>query len=550
MTRVAIYARYSSERQNERSIADQLSVCMRHAAAKGWSVVETYSDAAISGAAMANRPGLLDALAAAEAGVFNVLLTEDEDRIARNLEHLAHVASRLRFAGVTLATLSTDAVEDMHVAFKGLIGAEYLKNLSQKTKRGMCSNAEKGLATGSRLYGYRSLPGGAIEIVAAEADVVRRIFSDYIAGVSPRAIADRLNRESIPGPRGGLWSHSSICGSRQRANGILHTELYAGVKVWNRMEVRKDPRTGKRTPRMRPEAEWQRTEVPHLAIVDAETWQTTRALKLAAAASAPFERRRTPPWLLSGLVKCGRCGGSYTVYTSGKLVCATYREKGAAACSNRRTPMRNEIERRVIEGLKTRLLTPAVVEEAMREHRIAAEERRRIATGQRLPLERRLAETKRTIERIVDAVEQGRATNSMLDRMMTREAEKTELEAQLAALDADQTPAVTLHPNAGAMFSELVGQLQDRLAKLGKNADGQLTDREREFIDAVRALVVRIDVEPESDAPRAPLRINLVGNLAAFVSDEVNPSAQSGLPSKGLGKLVAGGGIEPPTCGL
>jgi DNA invertase Pin-like site-specific DNA recombinase len=293
--RVAIYARYSSERQNERSIADQLSVCVRHAAAKGWSVVETYSDAANSGAAMANRPGLLDALAAAEAGAFDVLLTEDEDRIARNLEHLAHVASRLRFAGVTLATLSTDAVEDMHVAFKGLIGAEYLKNLSQKTKRGMRSNAEKGLATGSRLYGYRSLPGGTVEIVEPEAVVIRRIFADYVAGVSPRVIAGRLNREGVSGPRGGLWSHSSICGSRQRANGILHTELYAGVKVWNRMEVRKDPRTGKRTPRMRPEAEWQRTQVPHLTIVDTDTWQTTRALKLEAAAAAPFERRRTPP---------------------------------------------------------------------------------------------------------------------------------------------------------------------------------------------------------------------------------------------------------------
>lgn len=512
-------------------------------------MVETYSDAAISGAAMANRPGLLDALAGAEAGHFDVLLTEDEDRIARNLEHLAHVASRLRFAGVTLATLSTDAVEDMHVAFKGLIGAEYLKNLSQKTKRGMRSNAEKGLATGSRLYGYRSLPGGAVEIVESEADVVRRIFSDYVAGVSPSAIADRLNREGVHGPRGGLWSHSSICGSRQRANGILHTELYAGVKVWNRMEVRKDPRTGKRTPRMRPEAEWERTEVPHLTIVDADTWQTTRCLKVKAAAAAPFERRRTPPWLLSGLVKCGRCGGSYTIYTSGKLVCATYREKGPAACTNRRTPTRNEIERRVIEGLKTRLLTPEAVEEAMREHLAAAEERRRTAAAQRLPFERRIAEAKRAIERIVDAVEQGRASSAMLDRMMAREAEQKHLEAQLAILDEDPAPVTTMQPHAPAMFAELVGQLQDRLTKLGQNSDGQPSDREREFVDSVRALVVRIEVEPESDVPRAPLRINLIGNLAAFVSDGV-ASAEGSLPSKRLGKLVAGGGIEPPTCGL
>ena len=51
--RAALYARYSSERQNERSIEDQLAVCRRHAEGRGWSVVATFSDAAISGAATA-----------------------------------------------------------------------------------------------------------------------------------------------------------------------------------------------------------------------------------------------------------------------------------------------------------------------------------------------------------------------------------------------------------------------------------------------------------------------------------------------------------------
>jgi hypothetical protein len=55
---------------------------------------------------------------------------------------------------------------------------------------------------------------------------------------------------------------------RQRGNGILHNELYTGIKVWNRMDVRKDLNTGKRTPTMKPEAEWKRVAVPHLAIVD------------------------------------------------------------------------------------------------------------------------------------------------------------------------------------------------------------------------------------------------------------------------------------------
>ncbi|HCW49923.1 MAG TPA: recombinase family protein, partial [Brevundimonas sp.] len=199
MTRVALYARYSSDRQNERSISDQLNLLIQHAAAKGWAVVATYTDAAISGSAMANRPGLLSALAAAERGEFDLLLAEDEDRLARNLEHLAHVANRLADVGAGIATLSTDRVQDMHVAFKGLIAQDFIRNLSLKTKRGMASNAEKGLATGSRLYGYRSQPGGLVEIVPEQAEVIRRIFAMYVHDrMSSREIAERLNQDRIP----------------------------------------------------------------------------------------------------------------------------------------------------------------------------------------------------------------------------------------------------------------------------------------------------------------------------------------------------------------
>ena len=56
--RAALYARYSNDRQNERSIEDQFAVCRRYAEARGWTIVATFSDAAISGSAMANRPGL------------------------------------------------------------------------------------------------------------------------------------------------------------------------------------------------------------------------------------------------------------------------------------------------------------------------------------------------------------------------------------------------------------------------------------------------------------------------------------------------------------
>ena len=74
----------------------------------------------------------------------------------------------------------------------------YLVNLSQKTSRGMRANAEQGLATGSRLYGYRSQPGGALEIVPTEAATIVRIFERYAAGDTGRDIAAALNVEGVP----------------------------------------------------------------------------------------------------------------------------------------------------------------------------------------------------------------------------------------------------------------------------------------------------------------------------------------------------------------
>lgn len=541
--RAALYARYSSERQNERSIADQLTVCTRHAQAKGWSVVAHFQDAAISGAAMANRPGLLQALAAAEAGEFEILLVEDEDRLARNLEHLAHIAGRLEDAGVRIATLTTDHVEDLHVAFKGLQASMYLKNLAQKTRRGMASNAEKGLATGSRLYGYRTAPGGTVEIVEDQADVIREIFALYNAGATAREIADRLNRRGIPSPTGGLWNASTINGSRQRGNGILQSEIYAGVKVYGRMEVRKDRATGKRTPRPIPPEQWKRTPVPHLRIIDQDAWDQASARKAVESVNRPHElMNKRKPGIFTGLLKCGQCGASYTAYTGGRLICAAHRERGDVACTNRRTVARVDVEATVLEGMRTRLLSPAAIRayvEAWTEAR-----RRRIAETQtsRRPIEKRLAEVERGIDRIVEAIASGLAADAMKAKLKALEAERLELQERLDEASDTKPLQLDLHPQSGQALARKIEGLQARLASV--TGSESLTDRA--LIDSVRELVDQIRIVPRSQDRGGPIDIVLQGTLAPIIFRE-EPAERSG---SRMSLVVAGGGLEPPTCGL
>jgi site-specific DNA recombinase len=109
----------------------------------------------------------------------------------------------------------------------------FLKDLADKTRRGLRGLVELGRSGGGLCYGYkvRRAPHeraarGEREIVPAEAEVVRRIFRDYSAGMSPKSLAKRLNAERCHGPGGSPWNPSTIQGNPGRGTGILNNELY------------------------------------------------------------------------------------------------------------------------------------------------------------------------------------------------------------------------------------------------------------------------------------------------------------------------------------
>lgn len=268
MRRVAIYARYSSDNQNEASIEDQFRICRDQAKRESWKVIGCYKDAAISGSTVILRPGIQMLLQDAQAGQFDIVLAEALDRISRDQADTANLFKHLKFAGVPIVTLAEGEISELHVGLKGTMNALFLKDLADKTRRGLC-------------YGYRVIRkldarGEAIrgdrEIDEQQAQVVRRIFRNFAAGIGPRAIARTLNEEGVPGPEGKLWNDTTIRGYASRGTGILNNELYIGKLVWNRLRYVKNPSTGKRVSRQNPESEWIVADVPHLRIVDDELW--------------------------------------------------------------------------------------------------------------------------------------------------------------------------------------------------------------------------------------------------------------------------------------
>jgi site-specific DNA recombinase len=207
MTRVALYARYSSDQQSAASIADQLRVCREYAERQGWTVTAVFEDAAISGASLM-RPGFQALMHDALASAFDVVLAESLDRFSRDQEDTAGLFKRLTFAGVRIVTLSEGDIGHLHVGFKGTMNALYLADLAEKTRRGLRGRVEAGRSGGGLCFGYTVVPSlegqprGERAIQPEEAETVRRIFRAFADGQSPKAIAKQLNAEAVTGPDG------------------------------------------------------------------------------------------------------------------------------------------------------------------------------------------------------------------------------------------------------------------------------------------------------------------------------------------------------------
>lgn len=117
---------------------------------------------------------------------------------------------------------------------------------------------------------------GERQIEPAEAAVIERIFREFVAGVSPKAIGKKLNQEGIAGPFGGAWSPSTLYGSPKRGTGVLNNELYVGRLVWNRLRYVKNPDTGKRVSRLNSKSEWLTRDVPQLRVISDERWAAAK----------------------------------------------------------------------------------------------------------------------------------------------------------------------------------------------------------------------------------------------------------------------------------
>lgn len=394
--KAVLYARYSTDKQRDASIDDQFRECERVARAAGFDVVSRFEDRGISGGT-ADRPGYQELLSAARRKQFNVIVVEDISRLWRSRAEFGPRSAEFEDLGIHCVTaVGDDTRRDgwgLVIQIKQAVAEHARREASYRTRRGLEGKAIKGETAGGRAYGYRPAAqsaSGQVEIIEAEAAVVRRIFELYGAGWAPRAISERLNAENIPSPgaawqrtdtgehakRRGKWVGSAIHGDPRRGYGILNNERYIGRLKWGRLQWKRGAaNSNKRTAVVADSTLLVTREDPRLRIISDELWQRVRA-RQSARAIGPFGTRvskagKPATSLLSGLLLCEGCGSRFIARNERTYQCASRAYGGISACSNEIRVHRESAEAAIVNYLADELLSSEAIELAKREYRKA-----------------------------------------------------------------------------------------------------------------------------------------------------------------------------------
>lgn len=379
--KVAIYARYSSENQSEKSNDDQIRVCKKYIQENGYTLAEDhiYEDQAISGS-ITQRPGLQALERAMENKCFDAVAVDDLSRLSRSNHQMLTLVKKFDYYQVKIISVSDGIINDdenskLGIHIRGLINELYLDDLRKKTMRGLEGQKLRGYSTGENVYGYKSVPVGELKmhkgkpkyegmihkINEEEADVIRRTYKEFISGKSIHKIVLGLNEDKITTKKGksGGWNTSTV--SR-----ILKNEKYAGQWNWRKWKAVRDPISGKKKQIKRPKHEQMNIERKDLAIIDDEIWEKAKSRweEMNNAFPIKKEAKKTQKsyvqtnlnHLLAGLMKCKLCGGAM-VLVSGKgsdyYGCYNTKRK---TCSNKLLIARNKVEKIILSELKEKLL--------------------------------------------------------------------------------------------------------------------------------------------------------------------------------------------------
>ncbi|MDD2459387.1 MAG: recombinase family protein [Eubacteriales bacterium] len=356
---VGIYCRLSRDDNNgsleSMSIANQKQLLIDYVKEKGWNLREIYVDDGFSGTNF-DRPAFKRMLRDVTSGLINCIITKDLSRLGRNYSKVGYYTEEyfmeqgVRFIAINDSFDSMREEENEIAPFKNVLNEWYPRDISKKVRQVKKASARQGKFMGSHSpYGFRKSPEDKHVLIIDDvsADIVRRIFNEFVAGDSARMIGERLNQEGVDSPRhysakynGGqkplptennYWGSASILA-------MLKNQAYIGNLAQGKRQVVSFKSKKRRC--IDPE-DWIIVENTHEPIIDREVWDRVQT---RIGNKAFYVKRRKSDHqlsLFSGILKCADCGAWLVYQTKSRKVgppanvyrCKRYCNNGETACT-------------------------------------------------------------------------------------------------------------------------------------------------------------------------------------------------------------------------
>lgn len=528
--RAILYARVSGDDTGKdgRNLDGQIAMCREFATNSGWQIVDELSED-IRGVSGANRdaPELNRALDMAQAGLFDILVVREMDRLARSLVKQIVTEDQFKRAGVKVAYVLENYEDTPEGQFGKNIRATLAELERAKTRERTVRGRRRTVKDGSVMlhgagapYGYRKGKDGRRVILIideGEARIVTLIFDWYtIDGLTIREIARRLTEMGIPTPAdkdgknmpkkrsAGGWGPSGV------AN-IINREAYAGTWLYGKYN--------NFTNTTNPPEHLIPVTVP--AIISRETWEIAQARKEQNKALSAGNTRHN--YLMRALVRCGRCGASVgtqaTPHRNGSHYlyyrCNAAKKSGSYVHTCDMVQFRaDKVDGVVWEWVRAFISNPQEIREGAELYRQNRAEFTRPIKDKLTVTERLLKESTGQLEKLLDVY----LTSDMAKEMLMERKER--LEGRITALETERAE-LTQKLEAMSLTDDQIITLENFASRVGRNlekADSNFL-AQRQIIETLglRGKITIVDGEQFIDitchfAPEVSLNVSQISS--------------------------------------
>ena len=490
--RVAAYCRVSTDREEqEHSFETQKAMYTEMIMMKpSWQTAGIYADEGITGTVAKKRPGFMKMIEDCRKGKIDMIVTKSVSRFSRNnLDCLMYVRE-LKQLGIPII-FEKEGINTIQVSSEllltlfGALSQAESESISMNVKLGIRQSLKNGNVRFSykTFLGYRKGADGQPEIVPEQADIVRRIYNDFLAGATYLEIAKRLTEEKVPTMGGGSRWFS------ERIKSILKNEKYKGDALLQKTYIT-DP-ISKRVKKNNGELPMYYVENSHPAIIERRIFDRVQEEIARRAGKKKVKQtgtktelgRYSGKYALTELLYCGECGTPYRRCTwsrngKKKIVwrCVSRLDYGKKYCKNSPSVEESRLHNAITAAITKKANSEEINIGGIMDHIESFGSRR--DTDGIIQRQRRIAE----IEKVIDD----------LARLNSDEAQSGELDYKFSELYAElysvKDELEEMQSGASALDGDMLNEMREVVTGL-ENHPVEYDDKVvRQLIDCIKVM--------------------------------------------------------------